>query len=85
MTAYDVQHDLVRNAMRSRDIDRRSARRDVSNDAIDSGAIELNRSGLENSLSWCRTSLFHAASFSQRSENQVNGDIQTSPYRATIW
>jgi hypothetical protein len=34
--------------------------RQVAHDAIDPDAVELDRSGLENPLSWCCTSLDHS-------------------------
>jgi hypothetical protein len=53
LVRHHVQRDFVRNAYWARDIERSTSRREVANRAVNAGAIELNRSGLEDSSSWC--------------------------------
>jgi hypothetical protein len=62
LAGHYVQDDLVRNAERARDVERRTARRKVAYRAIDAGAIELDRSRFENSLPWHCASVLHSAS-----------------------
>jgi hypothetical protein len=59
IAAGDVQRDFVRNANRTRHVERCSDPGHVANSAIDAAAVELNRSGLEDSLSWCCAPLDH--------------------------
>ena len=51
IAAGDVQPDFVRNANRTRHVERCSNPGYVANSAIDAAAVELNRSGLEDSPS----------------------------------
>jgi hypothetical protein len=62
LAGYYVQGDLVRNAERARDVERRTARRKVAYRAINAGAIEFNRSRFENSLPCRCASVLHSAS-----------------------
>ena len=64
MAAEDFKRELVGNTYGGRHFKRCPDRGDVSNGAIDSAAIELNRSGLENPLPYCCAPLFHSASVS---------------------
>jgi hypothetical protein len=61
IAAGDVQPDFVRNANRTRHVERCSDPGYVANGAIDTAAVELNRSGLEDSPSWCCAPLDHPA------------------------
>jgi hypothetical protein len=61
MAALDVERDFVRNADRARYVECRADRGYVANCAIDVAAVELDRSGFENTLSRLCTALFHAA------------------------
>ena len=62
----NVQRDLVGDAARARDVEPGSKIGNIANRAIDRGAVELNRSSLEHSLSWCCTSFFHRSSLSDK-------------------
>ena len=64
LSGQNVQRDLVGNANRDRNLESSSDRGPVANRAIDTGAVELNRSGFEYSLSWFCTSLMHCAALS---------------------
>ena len=44
--ADDIQRDFMRNPHGGRDLERRPDRRHVANRAIDTAAVELDRSGL---------------------------------------
>jgi hypothetical protein len=46
-----------------------------SDNAIDSDAVELNRTGLENPLPWHCSALFHWWSIGQKIEETISGDI----------
>ena len=60
VAADDVQRDFMRNPHGARDIERCPDRGHVANGAIDAAAVELNRSGFQNTLSRFCTALFHA-------------------------
>jgi hypothetical protein len=59
--ADNVQRDFVRNASRARYVECRADWGYVANCAIDTAAVELDRSGFENALSRLCAALFHAA------------------------
>jgi hypothetical protein len=61
IAAGDGQRDFVRNANRTRRVERCSDPGYVANSAIDAASVELNRSGLEDSPSWCCAPLDHPA------------------------
>jgi hypothetical protein len=61
VTAHDVQRDFAGNPDRARDVERCPCRRHIANGAIDAAAVELDRSGFQNTLSRFGTALFHAA------------------------
>jgi hypothetical protein len=61
IAGHDVQRDLVRYARQTSNLKGGAGPGHVANGAIDSGAVELDCSGLEYSLSWCCTSLGHSA------------------------
>jgi hypothetical protein len=58
----DVQRNLMWDAYRARNVESSSRPGHVANSAVDPGAVELDRSGLEDSLSSCCTSFSHFAS-----------------------
>jgi hypothetical protein len=72
LAGHYVQRDLVRNAYGTHKIESGASRREVANSAFDAGVIELNRSSLENPLSWCCAPLFHCAGLSQNFKRQAN-------------
>ena len=49
LAGHNVQGDLMRNTSGTHNVERRTTRREVTNSAINTGAIELNRSGLQDS------------------------------------
>jgi hypothetical protein len=51
IAGHDVQRDLMGDSHRARDLKGSPGPGHIANGAIDSGAIELNRSGLEDSPS----------------------------------
>jgi hypothetical protein len=59
----DVQRNFVWNADRTRNLESSAGARYIANYAIDSGTVELDRSGLEYPLSRCCTSLGHFVCF----------------------
>jgi hypothetical protein len=63
ITAHDVQRDFVGNTNRTRHVERCSDRGHVANCAIDAAAVELNRSGLKDSLPMCCAPLIHFCHF----------------------
>jgi hypothetical protein len=67
VAAQDVQRDFVRNPHRARDVERCSYRGYIANGAIDPAAVELDRSGFQNTLSRFCTALFHAADSNAKS------------------
>jgi hypothetical protein len=61
IVGHNVQRDLMWDADRTLNVQSGAGRRHIANCAIDSGTVELNRSGLEYSLSGCCTSFGHTA------------------------
>jgi hypothetical protein len=59
--ADNIQQDLVRNPYGARYVESSSRPGHVANNAIDSDAAELDRSGLKYPLPLCCTPLFHSA------------------------
>jgi hypothetical protein len=64
LAGEEVQRNLMWDAYRTHNIEGSSRPRHVANSAIDPDAAELDRSGLEDSLSSCCTSFSHFASLS---------------------
>lgn len=56
----NVERDFVRYTCRAYDLKTSSDLGEVANRAINTGAIELNRSGLENTMSGHSASIVHA-------------------------
>jgi hypothetical protein len=73
LAAADAQGDLVGNARWARNLEAGADGGDVSNDAIDSRAVELNSSGLEYALPRECTSLNHPVDLRQKFKSRVNG------------
>ena len=71
MLAYlagpDVQRDLVGNGQGAHNLEGGSGGGDVADGAIDSDAVELNRSGLEYAFPRLCTSLIHPHCFERKS------------------
>jgi len=66
LAAADGQRDLVRNALRARNLEAGADGGDVANNALDARAVELDRSGLEYALPRECTSLAHAIDLRQK-------------------
>jgi len=58
--------------------ERGSHRGYVANRAVDSPAVELDRSGLENTLPLVGSSLLHASGLDRKSEKAANRNIKIS-------
>jgi hypothetical protein len=84
MVCHHIQRDFVWNAYRACDIEPCANRREVANCAVDAGAIELNRPGLEDSSSWRCTSLFHWARLSATFKRLANHATESRPSAHTI-
>jgi hypothetical protein len=54
------------------------------NRAIDSTPVELNRSGLQDLMSWYGASLIHCSSLAMSCENSVNHTSEIGRYPKTI-
>jgi hypothetical protein len=84
MLAYfagpDVQRDLVRNGEGADDLEGSSGGGDVANGAIDSDAVELNRSGLEYAFPRLRTSLIHPITLNEKFKSRVNERAETTDH-----
>jgi hypothetical protein len=85
VSCRNVQRDLVGNTHGARHIERRSDRGYVSDRAINTVAVELNRSGLKYAMSkWC-TALLHAAALKQIFKSPVNDDRGITRENKAIW
>jgi hypothetical protein len=73
-----IQRDFVWDARGAGNFERRSHRGYVANRAVDSPAVELDRSGLENTLPPVGSSLLHASGLDRKSEKAANRNIKIS-------
>jgi hypothetical protein len=76
-----IQRDFVWDARGASNFERGSRRGYVANGAIDSPAVELDRSGLENTLPLVGSSLLHASGLARKSENRANRNIKISGFK----
>ena len=79
-----IQRDFVWDARGAGNFERRSHRGYVANRAVDSPAVELDRSGLENTLPLVGPSLFHVPGLGRKSENLANRNIKTSWFKEPL-
>jgi hypothetical protein len=83
VSGHNVQGDLVGNAGRARNIKSSAAPGYVADGAIDAGAVELYRSGLEYSLSSCCAALDHRADLNKKFKYPINLCTETGQYLET--
>src|SRR6266481_8246121 len=81
LAAADVQRDLVGNGQGAHNLEGGSGGGDVADGAIDSDAVELNRTGLEYAFPRLCTSLIHPITLNEKFKSRVNAGTKPRTIR----